>query len=62
MVSHGENIAQGIKDYEGTYDEWDLRGIIDEIITLSLLQGRLSKLVYEMKEHAVREYKGASES
>ena len=57
MTSHSEHIEQGIKDYEGTYDEWDLLGLIEEIITLTLLQGRLSKLVHEMKKHAVETHK-----
>lgn len=56
MTSHNELIQQGIKDYYGTYDDWDLNGLIEEIIKLSLLQGDLSKLVEEMKRHAVEYY------
>jgi len=62
MTSHNELIERGIKDYYGTYDEWDLRGLIDEIIKLSLLQGELSKLMQEMKEHTIKEYKGENEA
>ena len=56
MPSHNELIKQGIQDYYETYDEWDLDGLIDEIINLSLLQGEISKLVLEMKKHVVEYY------
>ena len=50
-------IAQGLTDYEGNYQDYALKAMLEELEKLYLFRERLNKLIYLMKKDLIENYK-----
>ena len=61
-IGYDMAIAQGLKDYENSYEDYDLSTMLEELEKLYLIRERLNKLIDSMKCDLVINYVERRES
>jgi len=56
-LEYDKAIAQGLTDYEGNYQDYVLKAMLEELEKLYLFRERLNKLIYLMKQDLIDSYK-----
>ena len=56
-LDYDKAITQGLTDYEGSYEDYVLETMLEELEKLYLFRERLNKLIDSMKRDLVENYK-----
>ena len=56
-LDYDKAIAQGLADYEGSYEDYVLETMLEELEKLYLFRERLNKLIDSMKRDLIENYK-----